>query len=115
MSKPLILWTPEKKNDYQIAFESLEGLQKMFPEFSANSQYITDDIPLFRCRELGNFQLMQTFPGSKVASRLPVEISTHTRNSKKGNEVHRSLSSGSLNYLTMLCVGRMIGIIVVLI
>ena len=37
-SNPLLLWTPSKNNDYQAAFDSLEGLQKMFPEFSAHSQ-----------------------------------------------------------------------------
>jgi parallel beta-helix repeat protein len=74
-SKPLILWTPAMNNDYQIAFESLEGLQKMYPEFSAHSQYYTDEIPLFKCRELGNYQLLQTFPGTKAASLLPGEVS----------------------------------------
>ena len=58
----------------QAAFESLESFQKMFPEFSARSRSFGDDVPLFRNRELGNYQLSQTFPGSGAASALPGEI-----------------------------------------
>jgi parallel beta-helix repeat protein len=82
-SIPLLLWTPSKNNDYQVSFESLEGLQKMFPEFSSHNQYFTDDVPLFKSRELGNYQLMQTFSGSKGASLLPVKISNLLGHSKK--------------------------------
>ena len=74
-SKPLILWTPAVNNDYQITFESLEGAQKMYPEYFAHSQYFADDIPLFKSRELGNYQLLKTFPGLKAASLLPDEVS----------------------------------------
>jgi hypothetical protein len=74
-SKSLILWTPAMNSDSQIAFESLEALQKMYPEFSPHSQYFADDVPLFKSFELGNYQLLQTFPGYKIASPLPAEIS----------------------------------------
>ena len=72
--KPLILWTPAMNNDNQIAFGSLEDFQKMFPEFSAHSQVFSEDIPLFKSRELGNYQLLPTFPGSDAASQLPGEV-----------------------------------------
>ena len=72
--KPMILWTPSRNNDTQIAFGSLEELQKMYPEFSVQSQYFSDDVPLFKSRELGNYQLLQTFPGLKDASVVPVEV-----------------------------------------
>ena len=62
-------------NDYLNAFESLEGLQKMYPDFSAHSQYFTDKIPLLKSRELGNYQLLQTFQGTKAASVLLGEVS----------------------------------------
>ncbi|MGD1044885.1 MAG: right-handed parallel beta-helix repeat-containing protein [Bacteroidota bacterium] len=73
--KPLILWSPAMNNDCQMVFESLEDLQKLYPEFSIHSQYFADDIPLFKSRELGNYQLLQTFPGSKAGSLLPAEVS----------------------------------------
>jgi parallel beta-helix repeat protein len=74
-SNPLILWTPAINSDSQISFESLEELQKMYPEFSTHNQYFADDVPLFKSRELRNYQLLQTFPGYKIASLLPAEIS----------------------------------------
>ena len=74
-SKPLILWTPAVNNDYQTEFVSLEELHKMYQEFSANSLYLTGDVPLFKSRELGNYQLLQTFLGNKIATPLPAEIS----------------------------------------
>lgn len=74
-SKPLILWTPAMNNDYQTAFESLEELQKMCPEYCAQSLHFTDDVPLFKSRELNNFQVLRAFPGNKIASQLPAEIS----------------------------------------
>jgi parallel beta-helix repeat protein len=81
--KPLILWTPAKNNDYQVAFESLDGIRNMYPEFSAHSQYFPDDVPLFKSRELGNYQLLQTFPGLKDASVVPVEVAKLLGFSKK--------------------------------
>jgi parallel beta-helix repeat protein len=82
-AKPLILWTPAINNDCQIAFESMEGLQKMYPEYSAHNQHFTDDVPLFKSHELGNYQLLQTFPGKQAASLLPTEISKLLGCSKK--------------------------------
>lgn len=81
--EPLILWSPAMNNDCQVAFWSLEGLQKLYPEFLVRSQYFTDDIPLFKSRKLGNYQLLPTFPGSQNASLLPAEISKILGLSKK--------------------------------
>ncbi|MGD0590006.1 MAG: right-handed parallel beta-helix repeat-containing protein [Bacteroidota bacterium] len=73
---PLILWSPAKNNDCQFSCESLEGLQKLYPEFLAHSRYFADDnVPLFKSSVLGNYQLVQEFPGYKTASPLPAEIS----------------------------------------
>jgi hypothetical protein len=55
----------------------------MYPEFSAHSQYFPDDVPLFKSRELGNYQLLQTFPGLKDASVVPVEVAKLLGFSKK--------------------------------
>lgn len=74
-SKPLILWSPAVSDDCQLTFGSLEGLQKLHPEFSAHSQYFANyNGPLFKSSKLGNYQLLQAFPGSTAATGLPVEI-----------------------------------------
>ncbi len=74
--KPLILWSPATGDDCQLTFESLEGLQKLHPEFSARSQYFADyNGPLFKCWELGDYQLLKAFPASTAASHIPAEVS----------------------------------------
>jgi hypothetical protein len=55
----------------------------MYPEYSAHNQHFTDDVPLFKSHELGNYQLLQTFPGKQAASLLPTEISKLLGCSKK--------------------------------
>ena len=73
---PLVLWGPVQNENCREFFKSLEGIRKLQPEFSANSQYFADyDGPLFKSPELGNFQLLESFPGFNAASQLPVEIS----------------------------------------
>jgi len=73
-SNPLIWWSPANE-ERQLPFESLAGLQKLHPEFSANSQYFANyDGPLFKSSELGNYELLKAFPGSAAASPLPTEI-----------------------------------------
>jgi len=74
-TNPLIWWSPVQNNDCKISFNSLEGLQKLHPEFSTNSRYFPDyNGPLFKSSELGNYQLLQNFPGSNSATQLPAEI-----------------------------------------
>jgi len=74
-SVPLIWWSPVQNDNCQAAFESLEDLRKLHPEFEVNSRYFANyDGPLFKSPELGNYQLLQVFPGSKAASELPPEI-----------------------------------------
>jgi parallel beta-helix repeat protein len=73
-SEPLILWSPAAGDNCQMRFESPEGLQKLHPEFSAHSKYFANyNGPLFKSPELGNYQLLQAFPGSTAATTLPSE------------------------------------------
>jgi hypothetical protein len=73
-SETLILWSPAADVNCQTRFESLEGLQKLHPEFSAHSRYFANyNGPLFKSPELGNYQLLQAFPGSTAATTLPGE------------------------------------------
>jgi parallel beta-helix repeat protein len=74
-SKSLMLWSPAKNKECQLEFESLEGLRKLYPKFDANSQYFANyDGPLFKSRELGNWELSEGFPGTKAEAKLPTEI-----------------------------------------
>jgi parallel beta-helix repeat protein len=74
-SKLLMLWAPANNKECQLGFESLAGLRKLHPNFSANSMYLSDyDGPLFKGREVGNWELVEGFPGIKAASKLPPEI-----------------------------------------
>ena len=71
---PLMLWSPAKNDDCRIAVESLERVGKLYPGFSVHSRSFADDVPLFKSRELGNYQVLEAFPGSQSAALLPVEI-----------------------------------------
>lgn len=75
-AEPLILWSPAADVNCQTKFGSPEGLQKLYPEFSAHSRYFANyNGPLFKSPELGNYQLLQGFPGAEAATGLPEEIS----------------------------------------
>jgi hypothetical protein len=81
----MILWSPATNDNCQLQLETLEEFQKVHPEFSANSKYFANyDGPLFRSRELNNYQLLKGFPGSKAASDLPDEVRKLLGYPKKG-------------------------------
>ena len=50
-------------------------MHKLHPEFSATSKnFVNYDGPLFKSWKLGNFELLNEFPGSKVGTKLPGKI-----------------------------------------
>jgi len=74
-TNPLILWSPANTNNCQVQFISLDGLQKLHPEFETHSTYYPDySGSLFKCAILDNYQLLQAFPGSGSAVELPAVI-----------------------------------------
>jgi hypothetical protein len=74
-SETLIVWSPAAGDNSRQNIKSPEELSKLHPEFSAHSKYFDNyDGPLFKCPELGNYELLQAFPGSSVASPPPAEI-----------------------------------------
>ena len=74
-TSPMILWSPAPNEKCQAGFESLEGLRKLYPEFSANSRvYSNYDGPLFKSIELGNYQVLPTFTGLKSGMQLSAKI-----------------------------------------
>lgn len=75
-AQPLILWSSAlNDNCKQLALDSPEGLHKLYPEFSANSKYFAgENVSVFKSPELGQYELLKTFPGYKSGSSLPAEI-----------------------------------------
>jgi len=74
-SHPLILWSPAKNENCHEEIEELSDLHKLYSEFSGNSKNLVNyDSPLFKSWKLGNFELLNEFPGSKVGTKLPGKI-----------------------------------------
>jgi len=78
-ASPLIFWSPAGGSRCQVPLVSPEDLHKMLPDFSANDRYFADyNGPLFKSAEPGsyhNYQLLQAFPASASAAKLPTDIS----------------------------------------
>jgi hypothetical protein len=73
--KPLLSWSPLQDKNCWKYFDSLDGIRKLHPEFSANSIYYPDyNGPLFMSRELGNFKLLENFPAYGSGALLPAQI-----------------------------------------
>ena len=71
--QPLILWSPATSQHCLLPFESPDGLQKIYPESSANNKYfINENGPLFMNADAGNYQLSPAFSGYKSASFFPL-------------------------------------------
>jgi parallel beta-helix repeat protein len=85
-SSPLILWSPAPTADCQMGIDSLVDLRKFYPEFSLHSQSSRGyEGSLFKSRELGNYQLRQSFSGAKSGMPLPVKISKLLGQSKNNH------------------------------
>lgn len=83
VKEPLILWSPANNPKCRAELESPEGINKLYPEFSTHSKYFSNySGPLFKSKELGNYHLMQGFPGANEAAELPNEISKLLNQSK---------------------------------
>jgi parallel beta-helix repeat protein len=81
---PLIYWSPAVNNNCQLISESLGDIQKLYPEFLTHSRYLPNyNGPLFKGFDLGNYHLLQAFPGSDAAASLPSEISELLGQSKR--------------------------------
>jgi hypothetical protein len=85
VSDPLILWSPAKNAGCRTSFTSLDNLQALYPEFESGSRFYSGyNGPLFKSRELGNYQILKEFPGSALATPLPPEISKLLGRTAKG-------------------------------
>ena len=76
-STSLIQWSTFKNNNCKTLYlNSVDELQKINPEYSVHSKYFPNyHGPLFKGIEVGNYQLLKSFPGSNDAAVLPPEIS----------------------------------------
>ncbi|MBN2182105.1 MAG: right-handed parallel beta-helix repeat-containing protein [Sedimentisphaerales bacterium] len=74
-SRPLILWSPVVEGNHSVELQSPEELNKLHSEFSGHSRiFVNYDGPLFKSPELSNYELLKSFPGSEIATELPIEI-----------------------------------------
>jgi parallel beta-helix repeat protein len=71
---PVVYWTQSMNNNCPMSFHTLEGIQKLYPEFSNTNQYFTE-IPVFKSIELGNFQQIKGYDVNKNAIPIPGNVS----------------------------------------
>lgn len=72
---PLIVWSPAANESCQVQLETPDGLQGLYPSFSSGSRFFSGyNGPLFKSHRLGRYELLEEFPGSGSATRLPEEI-----------------------------------------
>ena len=73
---PLIIWSPANNEQCQLLFNSVDEFRKVHPKFSIHCRYFPNyHSPLFKSTELGNYQLLATFPAANEAAALPPEVS----------------------------------------
>jgi len=76
-SSPIILWSPAANEKCLIGLASLEELHKLNLDLESHGgEFLDYHGPLFKCLELGNYQLLPTFPGLKTARQLPPSVRT---------------------------------------
>lgn len=75
---PIILWSPFKNENCRIMFDSPQELNNLNSLFMKNSKFYKDYVgPLFKGYQLSNYQLLQSFPDSYSAIKLPQIISKY--------------------------------------
>jgi len=76
-AQPLIAWGPVPSEKNMTDIFALDELRKLQPAFEAKSRAFPDYWgPLFRGAELGNLELLKTFPASAAGTPLPAAIRT---------------------------------------
>lgn len=73
--QPLILWSPVQNDEGRVELSAIGELRKLHPQFEANAQVFADYRgSLFRGVELGNFELLQSFPAAGAGVSLPPQV-----------------------------------------
>ena len=72
---PLIRWSPAQNENCVQSFESLENFRNVYPDFSSNSSYEYNySGPLFKGKQLGNYQPFSTFKAVENGIKLNANI-----------------------------------------
>ncbi|HVN47517.1 MAG TPA: right-handed parallel beta-helix repeat-containing protein [Bacteroidota bacterium] len=72
---PLIYWSVVAGEPSEKAFASFVGIQNLYPALFQHCQYIpTDNNQIFLSRDLKNYQLLHSFPGSRVPSDIATSL-----------------------------------------
>ena len=71
-ASPLLVWSPAAGENCTVECATLDELRKLHPEFEAHGQYLAGYPGLiFRSPELGNYELIHSFPGTVPAIAPP--------------------------------------------
>jgi hypothetical protein len=63
----LVLWSPAQSSDCKSSFDTLEGLQKLRPEFESHSKYYPNYAgAVFQSSDLSRLKVVSTFPSAKI-------------------------------------------------
>jgi len=72
--KTLAFWSPFINKDCQAEVNTLDELKKVSGA-AANSMYFENrHMPMFKGLELGNYHLLDEFPGNSVSTALPEKV-----------------------------------------
>jgi hypothetical protein len=72
---PLMLWSPAANENCQQFFGSPQDLAKLHSGFEVHSRNFDGyNGQLFKSSELGNYELLKSFPGAEAAAAVPAAI-----------------------------------------
>ena len=74
-AQPLIVWSPVQNGNDPAEILAIDDLRKLDPQFEAGARVFADYWgPLFKGVEVGDFELMRSFPGANTGVKLPAAI-----------------------------------------
>ena len=84
VNKDILLWSPARNEECQVAIQNTAGLNELYPAFSKNSVSLENySYPIFRGTQLGNYELLPEFTEGKKETTLPSDISKIIQRSVK--------------------------------
>jgi parallel beta-helix repeat protein len=74
-TNPLIWWSPVKNDKCSASYNSLNEFQKNYKDFSVHGSFFHNyKGPLFKSWDLGNYELIESFPGAEESGPIPPEV-----------------------------------------
>ena len=75
MDKDLILYAPAENEKCLAGYRTPESFHKQIRKYSAHDKlYTAEQTPVFRGFELGNFQLLENYPGRNLGCAIPEAV-----------------------------------------